>query len=330
MNIGVNFRLALLSIVSLWATVCYSQDIPDDSVSTGVNRQLSEEEISRAKTLATRGIGYYTGRNGYTRDFQKAYDYLMQAAELNNSDAECVLAHMYENGNGVEQDYTKAAEWYRKAADKNVVMAQNSLGYLYDEGLGVEQSFIEAAKWYRKAADNNNASAQYNIADMLVNGIGVEKDLQLALEYYKKARTNGIQQAASEISKTERLIYIEQAKQRDNESGGSDSDQDYAVISVEQQPVFPGGNAALLEFLRKNVKYPAICRENNIQGRVIVSFIIDRDGSIQEPQIVKSVNSLLDQEALRVISIMPSWEPGLLDGKPVRVKYSVPINFRLN
>ena len=104
---------------------------------------------------------------------------------------------------------------------------------------------------------------------------------------------------------------------------------DEVFMVVEDQPEFPGGTAALLEYLRKNIKYPAICRENNIQGRVLVTFIVNKDGAIVEPEIVKSVNPSLDKEALRVISQMPNWKPGYQRGKPVRVKYSVPVNFQL-
>ena len=91
------------------------------------------------------------------------------------------------------------------------------------------------------------------------------------------------------------------------------------------QPAIP-----LLDYLRKNIKYPPICRENGIQGRVLVSFVVNKDGAIVEPQVVKSVNKQLDQEALRVISTMPNWKPGKQRGKPVHVKYTVPVNFRLN
>ena len=99
---------------------------------------------------------------------------------------------------------------------------------------------------------------------------------------------------------------------------------------VEYIPEFPGGQAALLEYLRKNIKYPNICRENGIQGRVLVSFVVNKDGSIVDPEVVKSVNPSLDKEALRVIAGMPKWKPGSQRGKPVRVKYTVPVNFRLN
>ena len=106
-------------------------------------------------------------------------------------------------------------------------------------------------------------------------------------------------------------------------------EEEEIFMVVEDQPEFPGGTAALLEYLRKNIKYPAICRENNIQGRVLVTFIVNKDGAIVEPEVVKSVNPSLDKEALRVISTMPNWKPGSQRGKPVRVKYTVPVAFKL-
>lgn len=317
-----NFKRVLLFVMAASpAVVCYSQENVNDSVAAAQVQQLSQEDIARGKELARRGIGLYTGRNGYKKDFERARVALLEAAQLNNADAECVLAHMYENGNGVEQDYAVAAQWYRKAAEKEVATAQNSLAYFYDEGLGVEQSFIEAAKWYKKAADNNDASAQFNYADMLVNGIGVQRDLIQGLEYYKKAKANGVKQAASEITKTERLLL---------NSGAEGFETDDTFFSADVMPEYPGGNQAILEYLRSETKYPTICRENNIQGRVVVSFTINKDGSISDPQVVRGVHPALDDEGLRVILNMQAWKPGMINGKPVRVRYTIPINFRLN
>ena len=107
-------------------------------------------------------------------------------------------------------------------------------------------------------------------------------------------------------------------------------DPDEIHIAVEEVPEFPGGVAALMAYLRKNIKYPAICRENNIQGKVIVTFVVNKDGSIVDVEVAKGVNPSLDKEAVRVISQMPNWEPGRQLGRPVRVRYSVPVSFRLN
>ena len=98
---------------------------------------------------------------------------------------------------------------------------------------------------------------------------------------------------------------------------------------VDEMPQFPGGQAALLEYIAKNVKYPVVAEDNGIQGRVIVTFVVGRDGSITDAKVVKSVDPSLDQEALRVVEAMPRWQPGKIEGKPVCVKYTVPVQFKL-
>lgn len=105
--------------------------------------------------------------------------------------------------------------------------------------------------------------------------------------------------------------------------------QDVFLV-VEEQPEYPGGTAALLEYLRTNIKYPQDCRENHIQGRVLVSFIVEPDGSLSNATIVRGVNPSLDAEALRVIQAMPNWKPGKQHGSAVRVQFTVPITFRLS
>ena len=98
---------------------------------------------------------------------------------------------------------------------------------------------------------------------------------------------------------------------------------------VEEMPEFPGGMGECMKFLGKNIKYPTISQENGVQGRVIVQFVVNRDGSIVDPVVVRGVDPYLDKEALRVISTMPKWKPGKQRGKAVRVKYTVPVMFRL-
>ncbi len=98
---------------------------------------------------------------------------------------------------------------------------------------------------------------------------------------------------------------------------------------VEQMPEFPGGQAALLQYLGKNIRYPTIAQEQGTQGRVIVQFVVNKDGSIVDAQVVRSVDPYLDKEAIRVINTMPKWTPGKQRGKPVRVKFTVPVMFRL-
>lgn len=98
---------------------------------------------------------------------------------------------------------------------------------------------------------------------------------------------------------------------------------------VEEMPSFPGGNGALMQWLNENVKYPVVAQENGVQGRVIVSFVVERDGSITDVQVVRSVDPALDKEATRAVKAMPKWIPGKQNGQAVRVKYNVPVLFRL-
>ena len=107
------------------------------------------------------------------------------------------------------------------------------------------------------------------------------------------------------------------------------SDEGEIFQVVEQMPEFPGGMQALMAYLSKNIKYPSVAQDNGIQGRVLVSFVVNKDGSIVDPEVIKSVDAALDKEAMRVIKAMPKWNPGKQRGKPVRVKYTVPVLFRL-
>ena len=98
---------------------------------------------------------------------------------------------------------------------------------------------------------------------------------------------------------------------------------------VEEMPSFPGGNGALMSYLNGNTKYPVVAQENGVQGKVIISFVVERDGSISDVKVARSVDPSLDREAQRVVKSMPRWKPGKQNGSAVRVKYTVPVVFRL-
>lgn len=109
------------------------------------------------------------------------------------------------------------------------------------------------------------------------------------------------------------------------------NDSDKQVFdTAEQMPSFPGGNQALLNYLYRNIRYPESAMSQGKQGRVIVSFIVESDGSITEASIKQSVYTSLDREALRLINKMPRWIPGKINGKNVRVSFSLPVEFRLS
>ena len=98
---------------------------------------------------------------------------------------------------------------------------------------------------------------------------------------------------------------------------------------LSKQAEFPGGQQALMTFLSQNMKYPSEAMEAGIQGRVLVGFVINKDGSVDEVKVVRSAHATLDAEAVRVVKAMPKWKPGKKDGKTVRVRYTLPLTFKM-
>lgn len=110
----------------------------------------------------------------------------------------------------------------------------------------------------------------------------------------------------------------------------AESKGDELFVVVENQPQYPGGTDAMVKFISDNLQYPKIAHENGIQGRVITNFVIEKDGSLSDIQVVRGVDPSLDKEAIRLIGSMPNWTPGMQRGNKVRVRYTLPINFRLD
>lgn len=128
----------------------------------------------------------------------------------------------------------------------------------------------------------------------------------------------GNDEAEGEVLKAKEVIADEKPKEEEK-----------PFDIVEQMPTFPGGDAKLMEWLSKNIKYPAIAEENGVQGRVIVRFVVGKDGSISNVQVLRSVDPSLDKEAMRVVKAMPNWIPGKQNGAAVPVYFTLPVTFQL-
>ncbi len=115
----------------------------------------------------------------------------------------------------------------------------------------------------------------------------------------------------------------EESATQDEEEGA------LAGVIIEDQPEFPGGVEAMYKFLQENIKYPPLALENGIEGRVYVTFVVEEDGTITEPRVLRDIGGGCGREAIRVVKLMPKWKPGKQSGKPVRVQYNLPINFTL-
>ena len=128
----------------------------------------------------------------------------------------------------------------------------------------------------------------------------------------------------------ENEVEIEETDTDEDEIVEIEEDDEEFLMVVENMPEFPGGDLGLMKFIQKNVRYPAIAKEYNITGKVYVSFIVDKQGSVTNVKIVRGVDKNLDAEALRVVSLLPKYKPGKQRGKAVRVMFTIPINFTLN
>lgn len=107
-------------------------------------------------------------------------------------------------------------------------------------------------------------------------------------------------------------------------------ESDEVFVIVEDAPSFPGGEEARMRFLQQNIRYPAIAREAGIQGTVFITFVVERDGSITNVRVLRGIGGGCDEEAIRVVSMMPRWNPGKQRGRPVRVQFNMPIRFTLS
>lgn len=106
-------------------------------------------------------------------------------------------------------------------------------------------------------------------------------------------------------------------------------EKEYQIFDIQKPPSFPGGERELLKYLAENIKYPPLARENNIQGSVALSFVIQKDGSVSDVSVLKDIGGGCGKEAVRVVNGMPKWSPGEANGHPVKVRYTLPVRFKL-
>ncbi len=129
--------------------------------------------------------------------------------------------------------------------------------------------------------------------------------------------------------KQKEQVNTETAQTLESETIEDKEENDEVYQVVDQMPEFPGGMEALEAFIKDNIHYPDSAKNNNMQGRVLVSFVVNKDGSIADPVVIRSADHIFDNEAITVIRSMPNWIPGKMNGETVRVQFTVPVTFRL-
>jgi TonB family protein len=224
----------------------------------------------------------------------------------------------YQKGNELleAKKYDKAFAAYEKAAKDGHAGAQYNLATFYIEGKVVPQDYNKAVEYFEKAANQGLKDAQFNLAAMYHQGAGVPKDEQKA-EYWAK------------IYKDIEKLPVKEEPAAMPGFPFPPRPAEPVVDVPDEQAEFIGGQSELMAWLSTNMKYPEEAMEANAQGRVLVSFVVNKDGSIDEVKVLRSVHPALDAEAMRVVKEMPKWKPGKKDGKTVRVSYSLPITFKM-
>lgn len=218
--------------------------------------------------------------------------------------------------------------------DSKSYLAQFDLTQMNIEAIKVLKE-DEAKSTYGERAANGamkfylKGTTKKEVMDAMWQHKGEEEPLQVQL--IKKSEDGSV--SVESITKKsdgdgEFSVYESSKPGRGGSSGNSEEGEIFQV--VEEQPMFPGGMEEMMKFLQQNIKYPKEAQEQGKQGRVIVQFVVNKDGSISNDTIVRSVDPLLDAEALRVVRSMPNWTPGKQKGKPVRVRFTLPVTFHLN
>ena len=214
---------------------------------------------------------------------------------------------------------------------------------------GTEMYKIDERNWVdRYNKDSKSYLAQFDLTQMNIEAIKVLKEDEAkstygeraangAMKFYLKGTTKKeVMDAMRQHKGEEEPLLVQLIKKSEDGSVSVESitkktAEDSEIFQVvEEQPMFPGGMQEMMKFLQQNIKYPKEAQEQGKQGRVIVQFVVNKDGSITGDSVVRSVDSLLDAEALRVVRSMPNWTPGKQKGKPVRVRFTLPVTFHLN
>jgi len=187
-----------------------------------------------------------------------------------------------------------------RASDDNIA----SLGELGD--MNLEEEIIPITRQEEKPPPPPPKPKVIEILEIVEDDVELEEELEM------------------EDSEADEETEVEVVEVEEEES-----DEVFQFAVIEDKPEFPGGMPALMKYLGSNTKFPQIAKENGIQGRVFIQFVIDKKGKVTNVEVVRGVDPYLDKEALRVVKGMPSWKPGKQRGKAVKVSYIVPINFKL-
>lgn len=307
--------------------------------------KLVEEGLQQASTYNTTVTKPTRSADEILQDAKKAFNdkYYNRAMTLyksipENAEAQHEIGYMYDHGIGVTMNKNEALKWYQKSAEQGHPEGQADMGRYYYMGLGgLEKNFENSVYWFRLSAEQECTEGQLLLASAYENGEGVTKSDADALFWYKKAADHGDSQGYYNVGRIYENTnhYLDALKWY---KLSSDYDAQRAIERISANviftvcdiaPSFPGGESEMFTYLSNQTEYPEMAVQNNIQGRVTVQFVVERDGSIGEVKIVRGKDPDLDQEAIRIVKTIQHMNPGVIQGVNVRCYYYLPINFRI-
>ena len=225
--------------------------------------------------------------------------------------------------------YERSGKALTMVADKNTVKIKTNITYLgelkknYDTNPQVRNKLKEFSAKSKKELETG-------LKRRLIVLASIGTYIQIAKENENELHlilSDGKRECYIRKKETKEEYVLRQQKAQEKENAAINEDMIYR--DVEEMPSFPEGQGGVFGYISKNIRYPVVAEENGIQGRVLVSFIVEKDGSLTDFVIEKSVDPSLDKEAIRLVRSMPKWNPGKKDGQYVNVKYTLPITFRL-
>lgn len=271
-----------------------------------------------AKAFAHAQLGLYNrdikGTYGIIKIMANDCLYTLYVDSIMKSEGCDAFVHTYEQN--LTLHYLPSDKSLRIETEKwgtyNLYMDFRDLEKRLADRKALQQSLSEASESLSEAESSPEASEQLDIVENeIVDVTFIPVEVANEREEAERAR-----------------LQAELAAELQKEAEAEDPNKIYD--NAEVMPEYPGGQVALMRYIAQNVKYPKSAQENGTQGIVVVQFVVDADGSVTNAHVITSVDPYLDEEALRVIKSMPRWTPGKLNGKPVRVKYTTPIKFRLS
>jgi len=214
--------------------------------------------------------------------------------------------------------------------ESNVAVEQELTNTEYDEEELEDEKLIEHKEEEKEVLKEEVQSSQ-QFTELKITNEKVEVKTNLDVEKNDEVVSNVNVQGTDNITvdAAKEEVKVVEEKKEEKPEPKPEPKKEEIFKSSEQMPSFPGGDAALMKFLNSHIHYPAAAEENNVQGRVIVQFVVGKDGSVSQAKIARGVHPALDNEALRVVRSLPKFIPGKQNGQPVSVWYTLPVQFKL-